>query len=184
MLLFYYSIIRLLYYRIIYYNITAAWAVDREFVYIEFGNWVKRSIRFQEMRLGAPLGSPWDAFGATLVSLWPSWDTCGVHMERLGPQGVHVGVPLGARPDLGTSRALKYCKYQQDLRFWNSRPEVTEVTEVTEVVSKTVARTPPPTHAGGQDDGTSKKNMCNYRRPTGKSFRVVPCVRACVRAVW
>ena len=71
--------------------------------YIEFGNW--------------------DAFGATLVSLWPSWDTCGVHLERLGPQGVHVGVPEGARPDLGTSRALKYCKYQQDLRFWNSRPE-------------------------------------------------------------
>ena len=27
-----------------------------------------------------------------------------------GTQGVHVGVPLGARPDLGTSRALKYCK--------------------------------------------------------------------------
>ena len=65
-------------------NITAAWAVDREFVYIEFG----------------VFGVPWE-------SLWASWDTFGVHLERLGPQGVHVGVPLGARPDLGTSRALK-----------------------------------------------------------------------------
>ena len=59
----------------------AAWAIDREFVHIvgpagaPFG------------RLGPPLGSHWDAFGPTLVSLWSSWDTFGVHVERLGPQG-------------------------------------------------------------------------------------------------
>ncbi len=29
----------------------------------------------------------------------------------------------------------------------------------TEVVSKTVARTPPPTHAGGQDDGTYTNSL-------------------------
>ena len=62
-------------------NIMAAWAVDREFVHIvgpagtPFG------------RLGPPLGPHWDAFGSTLVSLWSPWDTFGVHVERLGPQG-------------------------------------------------------------------------------------------------
>ena len=62
-------------------NITAAWAVDREFVHIvgpagaPFG------------RLGPPLGFHWDAFGPTLVSLWLSWDTFGVHVQRLQPQG-------------------------------------------------------------------------------------------------
>ena len=37
--------------------------------------------------------------------------------------------------------------------------EVTEVTEDTEVVSKTVARSPPSTHAGGQDDGSYTNSL-------------------------
>ena len=32
-------------------------------------------------------------------------------------------------------------------------------TGATEVVSKTVARTPPPTHAGGQDDGSYTNSL-------------------------
>jgi hypothetical protein len=59
-------------------NITAAWAVDREFVYIEL----------------APLWMIWAPFDRHLESLWPSWDTFGVHVERLGPQGP-CGSPLG-----------------------------------------------------------------------------------------
>ena len=63
-------------------NITAAWAGDREFVHkvgpagAPFG------------RLGPPRGTHWDAFGLTLVSLRSSWDTFGVHVDRLGPQRV------------------------------------------------------------------------------------------------
>jgi len=97
-------------------NITAAWAVDREFDYIVWPAWAPCR------RLGPPLGSHWDALGATfgpplvpfgyfwipfdrpLDSRWPSWDTFGVHLEHLGPQGVHQGSHW---VDLGTSRALK-----------------------------------------------------------------------------
>ena len=93
---------------------------------------------------------PWE-------SLWQSWDTFGVHLERLGPQGVHVGVPLGARPDLGTSRALKCCKLPHRSAFLEF------VAEETEVVSETLARTPPPTHAGGQDDGSYTNSLKLYR---------------------
>ena len=85
-------------------NIMAAGAVDREFVHIvgpagaPFG------------RLGPPLGPHWDAFGSTLVSRWSPWDTFGVHVERLGSPGGHLGVPLNSRPDLGTSPASLYAK--------------------------------------------------------------------------
>ena len=65
-------------------------------------------------------------------------------------------------PGLGTSRALKYRKYQQNLRFWNSqrmqRMQPIE-TDSTEVVSKLLAPTPPPTHAGGQDDGSYTNSL-------------------------
>ena len=80
-------------------NITAAWAVDREFVHIGF--WGDFGLPL------VPFGVLWVLFDWPLDSRWPSWDTFGIHLERLGPQGVHVGVPLGGRPDLGTSRALK-----------------------------------------------------------------------------
>ena len=86
------------------HNIMAAWAVDREFVDIvgpagaPFG------------RLGPPLGPHWDAFGSTLVSRWSPWDTFGVHVERLGSPGGHLGDPLNSRPDLGTSSASLYAK--------------------------------------------------------------------------
>ena len=59
-----------------YYYITAAWAVDREFVYIVGPAWVPFG------RLGPPLGSHWDAFGATLVSLWSPFGSLWV---LLGP---------------------------------------------------------------------------------------------------
>ena len=65
-------------------NITAAWAVDREFVYIEFG------------RL-------WGDFGLPLAVLGHLWGPFGAPWAPGGP----CGVPLGGRPDLGTSRALK-----------------------------------------------------------------------------
>ena len=36
---------------------------------------------------------------------------------------------------------------------------VAGATGATEVVSRTVARTPPPTHAGGQDDGSYTNSL-------------------------
>ena len=52
-----------------------------------------------------------------------------------------------------------YAYLQQDLRFWHSETGETGETGATEVVSKTVARTPLPTHAGGQDDGSYTNSL-------------------------
>ncbi len=56
-----------------------------------------------------------------------------------------------------------------------------EVTEVTEVVSKTLARTPPSTHAGGQDDGstqTPSNETCAWTPNKVLSNLVVPALVA------
>ena len=73
-----------------------------------------------------PLDSehPGDSFGASFSprssistlfeSIFMIWEVSSgsfwTQLGTIGAQGVHVGGPLGARPDLGTSRALKYRK--------------------------------------------------------------------------
>ena len=44
-------------------------------------------------------GSGW--IWMDLDSRWPSWDIFGVHLERLGPQGAHVGSHWAAGPIWG-----------------------------------------------------------------------------------
>ena len=53
-----------------------------------------------------------DPFGWRRAQIWQpkhannrASGAFGPHLDTIGAQGVHVGVPLGARPDLGTSRA-------------------------------------------------------------------------------
>ena len=43
--------------------------------------------------------------------------------------------------------------------FWELVTAVTAATEAAEVVSRSVAQTPPPTHAGGQDDGSYTNSL-------------------------
>ena len=71
-------------------NITAAWAVDREFVYIVGPAWAPFG------RLGPPLGSHWDAFGATLVSLWFPLGCFGSPLTGLWTPVGRLGTPLGS----------------------------------------------------------------------------------------
>ena len=71
-------------------NITAAWAVDREFVYIVVPAWAPFG------RLGPPLGSHWDAFGATLVSLWFPLGAFGSPLAGLWTPVGRLGTPLGS----------------------------------------------------------------------------------------
>ena len=71
-------------------NITAAWAVDREFVYIVGPAWAPFG------RLGPPLGSHWDAFGATLVSLWFPLGAFGSPLTGLWTPVGRLGTPLGS----------------------------------------------------------------------------------------
>ena len=54
------------------YNITAAWAVDREFVYI-----VLALLDLPLPPFGVPLGSLWPSFGVPLVVLGHLWDPFG-----------------------------------------------------------------------------------------------------------
>ena len=130
----------------------AAWAVDREFVHIvgpagaPFGC------------LGPPLGSHWDAFGPTLVSFWSSWDTFGVHVERLGPRGL-FGRPIEKQPRFGDLASVFVCKITTRSLFWALEAGATGEAEV---VSKTLARTPLATHARGQDDVSLKRTPSNY----------------------
>jgi len=84
------------------YNIKVAWAVDREFVHIGF--WADFDLPL------VPFGVLWVPFHWPLDSHWLSWDTLGIHLEHLGPQGFHAEVPLGGKPDSGTSRTLRYRK--------------------------------------------------------------------------
>ena len=55
------------------YNITAAWAVDREFVCI-----VLDLFDIPLAPFGVPLGSLWPSFGVPLVVLGHLWDPFGV----------------------------------------------------------------------------------------------------------
>ena len=50
----------------------------------------------------------------------------------------------------------------------------------TEVVSKTLAQTPPPTHAGGQDDGsyTNSLKIGRYRKETQEVWLIPAHMRS------
>ena len=64
---------------VIYNNITAAWAVDREFVYI-----VLALLDLPLAPFGVPLGSLWPSFGIPLAVLGHLWDPFGAPWAALG----------------------------------------------------------------------------------------------------
>ena len=91
--------------------------------------------------IGLPLGRPWLALGA-LGSVW---------------------VPLGS---VGSLWELNVHR----LRCLSTKSSLLEhaagATGATETVSRTAARSPPPTRAGGQDDGSytnSLKQTCSFQ---------------------
>ena len=92
---------------ILQYNITSAGAVDREFVNIYI--WPN----------GVPMSPNWVQIGSRLDQIESQLGSTWIPLDPTGPSGA----PLGARPGLGTSRALKSAAGAQDLRFWNSSPQ-------------------------------------------------------------
>ena len=72
-------------------------------------------------------------------------------MDPTGPSGA----PLGARPGLGTSRALKSAAGAQDLRFWNSSTQRPGGGNG----GKKGGSEPTSTRAGGQDDGSYTNSL-------------------------
>ena len=71
-------------------NITAAWAVDREFVYIVLWRPLGRL-----WGLWFALGCPWAPFGHPLGSLWLSWATFSLPLGVLGRPLAPFWSPLG-----------------------------------------------------------------------------------------
>ena len=141
-------------------SIMAAWAVDREFVHIvgpagaPFG-------RLGPHPIGTLLGRLWPAFGHLGTPLGSMW-------SALGPREA-FGSPIERQAGSGDLASTFVCKITIRSEFLALETGATGATGATEVVSKTVAQTPLPTHAGGQDDVSLKQtpsnNICAYEIP-------------------
>ena len=124
----------------------AAWAVDREFVDIvgpagaPFG------------RLGPPLGPHWVSFGSTLVSLCSPLG----FMRRALCSRRAFGSPIERQARSGDLASEFVCKITIRSAFLALEAGAPGAKEV---VSKTATRTPLPTHAGGQDDGSYTNSL-------------------------
>ena len=88
----------------------------------------------------------------------PAGAPFGVHVERLGSQRP-FGSPIKKQARSGDLASEFVCKITVRSAFLALEAEVTGATGATEVVSKTAARTPLPTHAGGQDDGSYTNSL-------------------------
>ena len=133
----------------------AAWAVDREFVDIvgpagaPFG------------RLGPPLGPHWDS----ICRLWSPFGHLGTplgFMRRALCSRRAFGSPIERQARSGDLASEFVCKItirSAFLAIETDRTDRTDRTGMAEVVSKTAARTPLPTHAGGQDDGSYTNSL-------------------------
>ena len=161
-------------------NITAAWAVDREFVYIVLWRPLGRL-----WALWLALGCPWAPFGHPLGSLWLSWATFSLPLgvlglplapfwpplwrpwDPLGCLGAPVGSPgatLGSLARFGKLNVHRLRCLCIKSSLLEHATGATGAAGTAGVVSRTAARSPPPTRAGRQDD-TSYTNSLKICRP-------------------
>ena len=91
-----------------YINITAAWAVDRGFVYIVGSLWGALGVPLGSLLL--PLGCPWAPFGSLWLPLGALWPPLGSLWLPLGC----LGVPCGSFPEfleMWTSFSEQMCRF-------------------------------------------------------------------------
>ena len=117
-------------------NITSAWAVDREFVNIY---WAQLGPNFIQ------LGSNWIQIGSNWVPIGLHLDPFGSHWPLWGPIGCQARFGNLASSEVRSGRTT--CTF---LEFVAEKPEM---------VSRRTARSPPPTRAGGQDDGSYTNSL-------------------------
>ena len=84
--------------------------------------------------------------------MWGAWGTLGRPLGTLGGALGHLGVPGGIWEV--AEAEVRYCCLKTSF-LEHAAGEA----GVTEVVSKTAPQTPPPTHAGGQDDGSYTNSL-------------------------
>ena len=146
------------------FNIKAAWAVDREFVYIvgpvvlplvAFGLTLDSFWSFgcPLAPFGVPLGSLWLTLGALGLPLAVIW----VPFRSLWLSWGSLGAPGSIWAPFSEQMLLKYRACAQNLAFWNLPADAADAAEPAEVVSASAARDLPSTCAGGQDDVSSNK---------------------------
>ncbi len=128
-----------------------------------------------------PLVSIWPSFGLPLVplppfgvpldSLWPSfgliWPAFGVALELFGspwdPLGRLGPVPSNFKLNVHRLRCLSTkSSLLEHATGAMGATGATGTTGTGEVVSRTAARSPPPTRAGGQDDGSYTNSLKLY----------------------
>ena len=104
------------------------------------------------------LGNPWDPIGTLLERLWTRLGHLGTPLgsmwSALGPKGPFGG-PIEKQPRFWALATAFENKIIARSPFWALEAGATGV------VSKTVARTPLPTHAEGQDDVSLERTPSN-----------------------
>ena len=133
----------------------SAGAVDREFVNIY---WAQLGPNF------AQLGSNWIQIGSNWVPIVLHLDPFGSHWPLWGPIGCQARFGNLASSEVRSLRATSAF-----LEF------AAGAAGGAEVVSRTAARTPPPTRAGGQDDGSYTNSL---KLDTGDTY--LESIWACI----
>ena len=104
----------------------------------------------------------WVPLGSILASFWALWAPLGVLLSLLGPRAgpsrrLTQQEPFAyALGKIGNLVNADVCIFTARSAFLE---HAAEVTEVTEMVSRMLARSPPSTHAGGQDDGSYTNSL-------------------------
>ena len=115
-------------------NMSSAGAVDREFVNIYW----------------AQLGPNFTQLCSNCIQIGSNWVPLGLHLVPTGPSS---GARLGAKPRFGDLASSEVRSGRTRSAFWEF------VAAESEVVSRRAARSPPPTRAGGQDDGSYTNSL-------------------------
>ena len=100
----------------------------------------------------APSGVALAPFGVPLGSLWGGLGSLWVSLARFGCPWLPLGA-LGLLWELNVHRLRCLCTKSSLLEH------AAGATGATEVVSRTAAQSPPPTRAGGQDDGSYTNSL-------------------------
>ena len=85
--------------------------------------------------------------------------------SALGPRG-SIWSPIERQAQFGDLASAQVCIITTRSAFLELAAGETGEAGETEVVSKTVARTPLPTHAGGQDDGSYTNSLNKIEQPS------------------
>ena len=87
------------------------------------------------------------------------WIFDGVPWAPLGPPRAAPWAPLGCQTRFGNLVNAFVRSLSTQTAIWEFANAATGAAGATEVFSKTVAQTPPSTHAGGQGDGSYTNSL-------------------------